>query len=203
MSDIPLAKPKLIDFQKVQPVVLEPKTALTESVFIKIVGKANVEHLRWVIGNYWEQKISRLDTDTLFNELRILFHSKRKAKRTMNETREEIASRVIDCDWDRIWRTFKRKIERCIWVHPKTKAVVQQTVHLHMADLVIEENSTCEVQFEGKGYTVEIEGRRSVIGHLTAVNKDKTRVMHVKNRFVGRTFWQCQGRSHVVYAEKK
>jgi hypothetical protein len=202
VNDIPLAKPKLFEFTKVPAVILAAKTPVTEALFVKIVGKANVEHLQWVIGNYWEQKISRLDTDALYEELRILFHSKRRAKRTMNETRDEIASRVIECDWGRIWKTFKQKVERCLWKHPKTKGLVAQTIQLHGADLVIEENSTCEVHFEGKGYTVDIEGRRSIVGNLTSVNRDKTRVMNVKNRFVGRTFWQCQGRSHVVYQEK-
>lgn len=195
---IPLAKPKLYDFKQPPAVILKANCPVNDALYVKIVGKDNVEHLRWVIGNYWEQKLAKLDTDKLFNELRILFRSKRKAKRTMNETRDEIAARVNDHDWNKIWTTFCRKIDRVLWRHVKTKAILTQTVQLHMADLVIEENSTCEVQFKGTQYTVDVEGRRSVIGRLSATNGDRVRVMNIKNRFVGRTFWQCQGRSIVV-----
>jgi hypothetical protein len=197
---VPYAVPKY-DFKKVLPVVFKAGATIDQSAFVKIVGKENVEHLRWVIGNYWEQKIAQLDTDKLFQELRILFKSKRKAKRTMNETRDEIAARVIDHDWNKIWGVFCKKIDRAIWRHVKTKNVLSQTVHLRLADLVVEENSTCEVQFDGKGYTVDVEGRRSVVGQLTAIYGDRVRIMNIKNRFVGRTFWQCQGRSHVANNE--
>lgn len=198
---VPLARPKLYDFKAPPGVIMAAGCPINDAVFVKIVGKANVEHLKFVIGNYWEQKLAALDTDALFNELRILFKSKRKAKRTMNETRDEIAARVIDRDWHNIWTTFCKKIDRTIWRHVKTKKVLAQTIRLHMADLVIEENSTCEVQFDGKGYTVDVEGRRSVVGQLTSINGDRVRVMNIKNRFVGRTFWQCQGRSHVAKNE--
>ena len=194
---IPLAQPKLYDFKAPPAVIMKAGCPINEAAFVKIVGQQNVDHLKFVIGNYWEEKLVKLDTDKLFNELRILFRSKRKAKRTMNETREEIAVRVIERDWHNIWTTFCKKIDRTIWRHIKTKKVLAQKVQLHLADLVIEENSTCEVQFHGKGYTVEVEGRRSVVGHLTAINGERVRVMNIKNRFVGRTFWQCQGRSHV------
>lgn len=195
---IPLAKPKLYDFKAVPAVIFKATAPINAAAFVKIVGQQNTEHLKFVIGNYWEEKLAKLDTEKLFNELRILFRSKRKAKRTMNETREEIAARVIERDWYNIWTTFCKKIDRTIWRHPKTKAVLVQTVQLHMADLVIEENSTCDVQFDGHQYSVDVEGRRSVVGQLTAVNGDRVRIMNIKNRFVGRTFWQCQGRSHVA-----
>lgn len=197
---VPYAVPKY-DFKKVPAVILKAGAPVDQALFIKIVGRENVEHLKWVIGNYWEQKIALLDTDKLFAELRILFRSKRKAKRTMNETREEIAARVIDHDWNKIWQVFCKKIERTIWTHVKTKKVLAQTIRLHLADLVVEENSTCDVQFGGKGYSVDVEGRRSVVGHLTSINGDRVRVMNIKNRFVGRTFWQCQGRSHIAKNE--
>ncbi len=198
---IPIAKPKLYEFVKVRAVNVKAGCPINNAFFVKVVGAANVEHLKFVIGNYWEQKLAALDTEKLFDELRILFHSKRKAKRVMNETRDEIAARVIEHDWHNIWMTFCRKIDRCIWRHIKTKNVVAQVIRLHMADLVIEENSTCEVQFNGQGYTVDVEGRRSVIGQLIAVHGDRKRIMNIKNRFVGRTFWQCQGRSAVVKNE--
>ncbi len=197
MTSVPLAKPKLYEFKATPEVALKANAVVDNALFVKIVGKENAEHLKWVIGNYWEQKLAALDTDALFTELRILFKSKRKAKRTMIETRDEVAARVIDHDWHRIWATFCKKIDRTIWRDAKTTKTQAQVIRLHMADLVIEENSTCEVQFNGTGYTVDVEGRRSVIGHLTSVRGDRVRVMNIKNRFVGRTFWQCQGRSHV------
>lgn len=199
---IPKAAPKLYEFTKTPAVALKAGDTINDAVFVKIVGKANVEHLRWVIGNYWEQKLVAMNTDKLFNELRILFRSKRKAKRTMNETREEIAARVIELDWHRIWDTYTKKINRTLWRSVKTQRIETQIVHLHLADLVIEENSTCEVTFKGSNYTVDVEGRRSVVGHLTAVKGDRCRIMNIKNRFVGRTFWQCQGRAHVVKNER-
>src|SRR5271165_3970085 len=114
---IPLASPKLYDWKKTPAVTITAGQAVTDDVYVKIVGKQNVEHLRWVIGNYWEDKLRLCNTDKLFNELRILFRSKRKAKRTMNETREEMAERVINHDWLNIWSTFCRKVNRCLWRH--------------------------------------------------------------------------------------
>lgn len=194
---IPIAPWKPYQFTTTPAIVIKGQTTVNDALFIRIVGKVNVEHLKWTIGNYWEQKLAKLDTERLYDELRILFRSKRKAKRTMNETRDEIAARVIEHDWHRIWTTFTKKIDRCLWRSATTKTAILQTVQLHMADLVIEENSKCDVTFNQTHYTVDVEGRRSVVGRLTAINKDRVRVMHIKNRFVGRTFWQCQGRSHV------
>lgn len=199
-SVVPKAEIKRFEFIK-QPIIeVDAKTVLDEAWFIKVVGKANVEHLKWVIGNYWEQKITRLDTDKLFTEMRILFRSKRRAKRVMNETRDEIAVRSLEWDWNRIWHTFTKKLERAVWRNLKTRDVLSQTVQLTLADLVIEENSTCQVEFKGQGYTVEVEGRRSIVGQFVATKRTKgraVRIMNIRNRFVGRTFWQCQGRCHV------
>ncbi len=195
---VPHAPIKKWEFAKQPAIEINAGQAIDGPLMVRIVGKANVEHLKWVVGNYWETTVVKLDNDKLFNELRKMFRSKRKAKRTMNETREEICQRVIDSDWEAIWTTFQKKIDRAIWRHPKTRKVLPQVVQLQLADLVIEENSECTVDFRGKTYTVEVEGRRAIVGEFYATNGDRVRVMGIKNRFIGRTFWQTQGRAHVV-----
>ena len=65
---IPKAPIKRFEFIK-QPIIeVDAKQVCDDAFFTKIVGKPNVEHLKWVIGNYWEEKLAKLDTDRLFNE---------------------------------------------------------------------------------------------------------------------------------------
>lgn len=185
---------------------------------LRLLGKDTLEEITFILGNYWEQRKSGLDTDTLFIEMVRLFKKKKLVKKMINDNREEAIKKMIEMDIKVILDRWCRQV-RYILARSDNGDLVEQSITCESASVSIEEDSECKVVFKGKAYDCMVEGRRAIIGKLkneyetVKVDKDTNlqseyftrRKLRIFNNFVGKTFWRTIGRSSsrtVELAEK-
>jgi len=175
---------------------------------LRLLGKETLEEINFLIGNYWEQRRSGLDTDTLFVEMVRLFKKKKLVKKMINDNREEAIKKLIEMDIKVILDRWCRQV-RYILARSDDGNLVEQSITCESASVSIEEDSECKVMFKGREYDCLVEGRRAIVGKLKneyeTVKVDKEtkersdwftrRKLRIFNNFVGRTFWRTIGRT--------
>ena len=183
-----------------------------------LLGKDRVLHFKHIIGNYWEEKLTGLDTETLFREMVRIFKKKKFVKKLMDDGRDKAVKSMIEQDIKNILYVWSRKMYRLL-SHSDKGILFTQNITCEKASIIIEEDSSCTVIFKGREYQSEVEGRRAinglVINNYKWVSEDKEigtkidmhtrRKLKVYNNFVGKTFWRTVGRtasSHVELGEK-
>lgn len=183
-----------------------------------LLGKDRVLHFKHIIGNYWEQKITGLDTETLFREMVRIFKKKKVVKKLMDDGRDNAVKRLIEQDIKNILYVWGRKMYR-ILSRNEAGVLFTQSVTCEKASIIIEEDSSCTVMFKGREYQCEVDGRRAINGvvinnyqwvkadenGLNKADMHTMRKLRVYNNFVGKTFWRTVGRtysSHVELGEK-
>jgi hypothetical protein len=181
---------------------------------IELLGQDRILHFKHIVGNYWEQRKSGLDTETLFKEMLRLFKKKKLVKQLINDGRDKSIQYIIDEDLKIIFNTFCKKAFRLIARNPDTKEVYNQILCCQNADVVIEEDSACVVSFKGHTYESLVEGRRAILGQLSSqyvtnsidqngvLNVFSTlRKLLVYNNFTRKTFWRTTGRLSSISVE--
>lgn len=186
-----------------------PKTTFADlkDLGLELLGKDRLTHFRYIIGNYWEERKTGLNTENLFKEMLRLFKKKKIVKKLMDDGREEAIKHLINQDIDHILNVWCRKVYR-ILARGDDGVLWDQSITCERASIAIEEDSECQVIFEGKTYTCLVEGRRAIVGLIqndyentkvdskTNIRSDffTRRKLKVYNNFVGKTFWRTIGR---------
>ena len=144
---------------------------------LRLLGSDRVEHFKFVIGNYWEERKTGLDTDILFMEMVRLFKKKKLVKKMINEGREQAIRYLIDQDINLILNRWCRQVYYVL-SRGDDGNLLDQKLTCEKASIVIEEDSTCQVIFKGQEYECLVEGRRAIVGlvkneyQTTRVDKD-------------------------------